>query len=55
VNLQARDDLEIEKDRLGKRLRRDVQVLVPAESERSGRTGWRLAAARPLGSNRKPQ
>jgi hypothetical protein len=28
--LQARDELEIEKDRLGDRLRREVQVLVPA-------------------------
>ena len=30
LNLQARYDLEIEKDRLGDRLRREVQVLVPA-------------------------
>src|SRR5713101_8433015 len=30
LNLQAQYDLEIEKDRLGDRLRREVQVLVPA-------------------------
>ena len=30
LNLQARYDLEIEKDRLGDRLRREVRVLVPA-------------------------
>jgi addiction module HigA family antidote len=30
LNLQTRYDLEIEKDRLGDRLRREVQVLVPA-------------------------
>jgi addiction module HigA family antidote len=30
LNLQARYDLEIEKDRLGDRLRREVQVLTPA-------------------------
>ena len=30
LNLQARYDLEIEKDRLGDRLRREVEVLVPA-------------------------
>jgi len=30
LNLQARYDLEIEKDRLGDRLRREVQVLVSA-------------------------
>ena len=30
LNLQARDDLEMEKDRLGDRLRREVKVLVPA-------------------------
>jgi addiction module HigA family antidote len=30
LNLQARHDLEIEKDRLGDRLRREVQVLVRA-------------------------
>ena len=30
MNLQARYDLEIEKDRLGDRLRREVRVLVPA-------------------------
>ena len=30
LNLQARHDLEIEKDRLGDRLRREVQVLVSA-------------------------
>jgi addiction module HigA family antidote len=30
LNLQARYDLEIEKDRLGDRLYREVQVLVPA-------------------------
>jgi addiction module HigA family antidote len=30
LNLQARYDLESEKDRLGDRLRREVQVLVPA-------------------------
>ncbi len=30
LNLQARYDLEIEKGRLGDRLRREVQVLVPA-------------------------
>jgi antitoxin HigA-1 len=30
LNLQARYDLEIEKDWLGDRLRREVQVLVPA-------------------------
>ena len=30
LNLQARYDLEIERDRLGDRLRREVQVLVPA-------------------------
>jgi addiction module HigA family antidote len=29
LNLQARYDLEIEKDRLGDRLRREVRVLVP--------------------------
>ena len=30
LNLQARYDLEIERDRLGDRLRREVEVLVPA-------------------------
>jgi addiction module HigA family antidote len=30
LNLQARYDLEVERDRLGDRLRREVQVLVPA-------------------------
>lgn len=30
LNLQARYDLEIEKDRLGKRLEREVQVRLPA-------------------------
>jgi hypothetical protein len=30
LNLQARFDLEIQKDRLGDRLRREVQVLAPA-------------------------
>jgi antitoxin HigA-1 len=29
LNLQARHDLEIEKDRLGRRLTREVRVLVP--------------------------
>ena len=32
LNLQARYDLEIEKDRLGDRLRREVKVLTPAGS-----------------------
>jgi len=31
VNLQSRYDLEIEKDRLGDRLRREVQVLTPTD------------------------
>src|ERR1700674_1241933 len=30
LNLQARYDLEIEKDRLGERLKREVRVRVPA-------------------------
>lgn len=30
LNLQARYDLEIERDRLGDRLRREVQILIPA-------------------------
>src|ERR1700730_17470960 len=30
LNLQARYDLEVEKDRLGNRLRHEVKVLVPA-------------------------
>jgi antitoxin HigA-1 len=30
LNLQARYDLEIEKDRLGNRLQREVKVLMPA-------------------------
>src|SRR5262249_56500200 len=38
LNLQARYDLEIEKDRLGDRLRREVEVLVPAGEKRFGRT-----------------
>ena len=32
LNLQSRYDLEIEKDRLGDRLRREVRILVPARS-----------------------
>lgn len=32
LNLQARYDLEVEKDRLGKRLQREVKVLATAET-----------------------
>ena len=32
LNLQSRYDLEIEKDRLGDRLRREVRILSPARS-----------------------
>jgi antitoxin HigA-1 len=43
LNLQARYDLEIEKDRLGDRLCREVRVLVPSSwPDRSvSRPGWR--------------
>jgi addiction module HigA family antidote len=37
LNLQARYDLEIEKDRLGDRLRREVRVMAPARSPGSGK------------------
>src|SRR5437868_7470847 len=36
LNLQARHDLEVEKDRLGSRLKREVKVLAPAESSGAG-------------------
>jgi addiction module HigA family antidote len=37
LNLQARYDLEIEKDRLGDRLRREVRVMAPERSPGSGK------------------
>src|SRR5205807_5456965 len=36
LNLQARHDLEVEKDRLGRRLDREVKVLAPAGSSEPG-------------------
>src|SRR5215471_14258696 len=36
LNLQARHDLEVEKDRLGSRLQREVKVLASAESSEPG-------------------
>jgi addiction module HigA family antidote len=33
LNLQSRYDLEVEKDRLGDRLRREVKVLEPAKAD----------------------
>jgi len=36
LNLQARHDLEVEKDRLGSRLQREVKVLAPAGSCEGG-------------------
>ena len=40
LNLQARYDLEIEKDRLGDRLRREVRVLVSGGVRDSCGTIW---------------
>src|SRR5437660_10004010 len=39
LNLQARYDLEVERDRLGPRLRREVKVRVPVESAAPQRSG----------------
>jgi len=36
LNLQARHDLEVEKDRIGSRLQREVKVLAPAGSCEGG-------------------
>jgi len=36
LNLQARHDLEVEKDRLGSRLQREVKVLALARSSEAG-------------------
>ena len=43
LNLQARYDLEVEKDRLGRRLQREVRVWVPAKGPTSTRPSGKSA------------
>jgi addiction module HigA family antidote len=38
LNLQARYDLEVEKDRLGRRLQREVKVWAPASTRPGGKS-----------------
>jgi addiction module HigA family antidote len=45
LNLQARHDLEVEKDRLGSRLLREVKVLAPAGSSETERGRLKQAEA----------